>query len=107
MRLILRTLGTWLLSIAVILAVIDGTKSLAANRLVMTPLGDIWTSLNVASLQWVEAFLQSRFFGAMLSPLLAGLLTVPAFVVVGVPAVLLAFLGRSRYIRQYVKTDEI
>lgn len=107
MRLILRTLGTWLLSIAVILAVIDGTKSLAANALVMTPLGDLWQSLNAGSLEWVEAFLETRFFGPALTPMLTSLLTVPSFVVVGVPAIILAFLGRSRYAHQYVRTDEI
>ncbi|AKR58252.1 hypothetical protein GCM10011321_29040 [Youhaiella tibetensis] len=107
MRLILRTLGTWLLSIAVILGVIDGTKSLAANAVITTSLGDLWTSLNATSLEWVQAFLETRFFGPVLTPMLASLLTVPSFVVVGVPAIVLAFLGRSRYVRQYVKTDEI
>jgi len=107
MRLIVRTVGTWLLSIAVILAVIDGTKSLAANAVVTTPLGELWTSLNASSLQWVQAFLESRFFGPILTPMLASLLTVPSFIVIGVPAIVLAFLGRSRYVRQYVKTDEI
>lgn len=107
MRLVVRTLGTWLLSIAVILAVIDGTKSLAANGVVTTPLGDLWTSLNAGSLQWVQTFLESRFFGPVLTPMLASLLSVPSFAVIGVPAIVLAFLGRSRYVRQYVKTDEI
>jgi len=107
MRLILRLLGTWLLSVAVILAVIDGTKSLASNRVILTSLGELWTSLNPDSLDAVKLFLETRFFGPMLTPALAGLLNVPGFVIIGVPAVILAALGRSRYVRQYVKTEEI
>jgi hypothetical protein len=107
MRLFLRILGTWLLGLAVILAVIDGTKSLAASAWVMTPLIETWTAIYAPSLDAVRQFFASRFFGPLLGPLFEALLDVPSFAVVGVPGILFAFLGRSRHSKRYVRHDQI
>jgi len=96
MRLILRVLGTWLLGIGVVLLIIDGTRSLAVNALVMTPLVDTWSYLHSGSLEAVHGFLQSRFFAPMLEQGFDALLAAPGFAVVGMPGILLALLGRSR-----------
>ena len=107
MRLFSRILGTWLLGLALILIVVDGTKSLAANTIVMTPLQDIWAYLNSASIEAVRGFFASRFFGDLLRPGFEALLAYPAFAVVGVPGLLLALAGRSRYPRRYIQQDRI
>jgi hypothetical protein len=106
MRLILRVIGTWLLGIALILVVIDGTRSLAANALVLTPLADFWTMLNPPSLAAVHGFAESRLFGAVLVPALDAVLNYPGFAVIGVPGIVLAVLGRTRRARRYIRTDE-
>ena len=106
MRLILRILGTWLIGMAVILLIIDGIKSLGADSLVTTGLGDTWTSLNAQSLEGVRAFIDTRFFGPVLEPILSGLLSAPGFLVLGIPGVVLAVLGRSRQSRRFVKQDQ-
>jgi hypothetical protein len=106
MRLVLRIIGTWLLAIALILAVIDGTKSLAANALVLTPLSDLWAMLNMQSLQALQGFAASRLFGAVLVPVLDAVLNAPGFAVIGIPGALLALLGRARHSRRYVSTGE-
>lgn len=105
MRLVLRVLGTWLLGIGVILFIIDGTKSLAVNAIVMTSLREIWSSLHPDSLAAMKAFVATRFFGALLEEVLNVVLTFPAFAVVAVPGIVLALLGRSRTsrIRQYTE----
>src|SRR4051812_25558094 len=105
MRLILRIAGTWLLGLALILLVIDGTKSLGANAMVLTSLGSIWTSLHADSLAQVTAFFQSRMFADLLKTGFAMLLSYPAFAVVGIHGVLLAILGRSRKASVYVTHD--
>ena len=46
MRLVLRVVGTLLIAFAVILIIIDGTRSLAANGLVFTPLEATWQSMH-------------------------------------------------------------
>ncbi len=106
MRLILRLLGTWLVGIALILLIIDGTKSLGANAIVATSLGDTWTMLHAQSLEQLRAFLATRFFGPVLDVVITALLTFPAWVVLGIPGIFIAWLGRSRRMRVFVKQDQ-
>jgi predicted PurR-regulated permease PerM len=107
MRLILRIAGTWLIGLAVVLLVVDGTRSLAANALVFASLADLWTQLHPPSLQAVRDFFSSRFFAQLLDAALTALLTYPAFAVFGVPGVILALLGRKPRRERYLRADQI
>jgi len=107
MRLILRLLGTWLVGIALILIIIDGTKSLGANDIVMTSLGDTWTLLHADSLARFREFLATRFFGPVLDVVVSTVLTFPAWLVLGVPGIFIAWLGRSRRVRVFVRQDQL
>lgn len=104
MRLVLRILGTWLIGLALIFLVIDGTKSLAANALVFASLGQAWSQLHPASLEAVSGFFESRFFADLLHVAMQALLTYPVFAVLGVPGIILALMGRrprrDRFLRQ-------
>ena len=106
MRFILRVLGTWLIGMAAILLIIDGIKSLGANSLVTTSLGDTCTLLSADSLDQTRAFIDTRFFGPVLDPLLTALLGCPGFAVVGIPGIVLAAFGRSRQGRRFVRQDQ-
>jgi hypothetical protein len=106
MRLFFRLIGTWLLGMALILLVIDGTKSLAANALVFTPLGETWTAIHAQSLTALREFILTRFFGPVLDPVVVGLLALPGFLVLTVPGVILAVMGRSRRARVFVRQDQ-
>lgn len=107
MRLILRMAGTWLLGLALVLFIIDGTKSLGANRLVVTSLRDAWTWVHADSLAAVTAFFASRFFNTLLDPVFATLLGLPGWAILAVPGVLLAWAGRTRRARLFVRHDQI
>ena len=107
MRIALRIVGTWLIGLALVLLVIDGTKSLAANAVVMTSLGDIWLQIHAQSLDNVREFFQSRFFANLLDRVFDALLTYPAFVVIGVPGIVLALLGRKPRRERFLRTDDI
>ncbi len=107
MRLILRVLGTLLIAFAVILIIIDGTKSLAANTLVLTSLETTWAGMHLESLAALHEFLASRLFGPILQPVISAILSFPGWAVVGVPGVLLAWAGRSRRERVYLRQDQI
>lgn len=107
MRLFLRLLGTWLLSIALILLIIDGTKSLGASAIVMTSLGETWSALHPQSLEQVRAFFATRLFGPLLDSSVAALLGFPGWAVIGVPGILLAWAGRSKRTRVFLKQDQI
>lgn len=106
MRLLLRVIGTWLVGIAVILLVIDGTRSLAANGLVLTSLGETWANLHAESLAETRAFMATRFFGPLLEATIDGLLALPAWLVIGIPGAFIAWLGRTRRARVFVKQDQ-
>lgn len=107
MRLILRIAGTWLIGLALILLVVDGTKSLGANSLMFTSLADLWTSVHAPSLGAVEGFFESRFFAALLDAALKAVLDFPAFAVFGLPGVVLALLGRAPRRERFIKADQI
>ena len=107
MRLILRILGTWLLGVALILLIIDGTRSLGANVLTFTSFGDAWAWVNEPSLGVTREFLRSRFFGPVLEPTIAAILAFPSWAVLAVPGALLAWMGRSRRTRIFVQHDQI
>ena len=106
MRLVLRIVGTWMLGFALILLIIDGTKSLAQSALVFTSLSQTWTDLNAASLVAVRTFLSSRFFGPLLDPAIGAVLALPGWLVLAVPGLILAVMGRSRRVRVFVRQDQ-
>jgi hypothetical protein len=107
MRLFLRTIGTLLIALAVILLIIDGTRSLAANAIVMTPLADTWVAVSPDSLAAVRQFLASRLFGPLLEAVVTAVLGFPGWAVIGVPGILLAWAGRSRRERIFLRHDQI
>jgi hypothetical protein len=107
MRLLLRIVGTLLIACAVILVIIDGTKSLAASALVITPLGDTWSGINAASLAALRQFFATRLFGPLLDGAIAALVSCPGWAVLGVPGLLLAWAGRSRRERVFLRQDQI
>lgn len=102
MRLVLRMVGTWLVALALVLLVIDGTKSLAANALTFTSLTQAWTQVHAGSIEEVRAFLASRYFADFLAQVMDALLAAPAFAVLGIPGLALAFLGRRRRTERFV-----
>lgn len=107
MRLALRLLGTWLIGLAVVLLVIDGTRSLAANHLVFSSFGQTWMALHEPSLDTVRTYFDSRFFADLLAQALDVVLTYPAFAVVGVPGIVLALLGRRPRRERFLRQEEI
>lgn len=107
MRLIFRILGTWLIGLALIFLVVDGTKSLAANTFVFTSLGDAWTQLHPPSLETVSTFFESRFFADLLAVSLEAVLTYPAFAVLAVPGIVLALMGRRPRRERFLRQEQI
>jgi hypothetical protein len=107
MRLILRVLGTWLFALAMVLVIIDGTRTLAASELVITSLGSSWQQMHPDSLAAFRAFLDSRLFGPLLDQVVTAILGFPAWAVIGVPGILLAYAGRARRRNTYLTHDGI
>jgi hypothetical protein len=107
MRLVLRIAGTWLIGLAFVLLVVDGTRSLAANGVLLTTLGSAWNGLHPTSLLALGAFAEGQAFAALFDQTLAGLLDWPAFAVAGVPGLLLVMLGRVPQRERFLRHDQI
>ena len=94
-RTLLRLFSAIALAIAVIMAVQDATRSIAADEVTLTPLGASWASLSPSSLDAVEGFFAANLPAFFWDPVMTGLLSQPGFAVLAVLALLLALAGRQ------------
>lgn len=104
MKLVLRVIGTWMIALALILVVVDGTKSLAASGPVITSFGALWAGLDAPS--WLSTQESLSFY---LSPygvhwLADALFSVPGWALAGAVGVIALFLGRKRRPTVYADT---
>jgi hypothetical protein len=88
MRFLLRLAGLAFLSVAIIMAVLDATRSVAASSLVFTPLAQSWNWASPASLQATRAFLEQQAHPFLWDPVMTSLIALPGWMVF----LLLAFL---------------
>ncbi|HTV70290.1 MAG TPA: hypothetical protein VMF90_17320 [Rhizobiaceae bacterium] len=95
-RFLFRLLAMIALSAAVILAVIDATRSVAAGAFVTTPLGESWLSALPKSLEAVQTMVENSLGRAAWDAIVLYLLTLPGFAVLAVLALLLYAIGRRR-----------
>lgn len=92
-RFLLRFIGFWCLAGGFVVAVVDGTRSIAAAQMVFTPVLSAWTSVSPASLDKARAGL-STAFPAVWTHVAAPILDWPLFVVLSVLGLILMTLGR-------------
>ena len=92
-RFLFRLLATMLLAVAVVMAVIDATRTVAAGGLVMTPLGISWLAVWPDTLEKAQGAL-SAIHPALWDPLMLAVLDAPGFAVFAVLAFLLYAIGR-------------
>ena len=93
---LLRLLSMVLLAVAVIMAVLDATRSIAAAAVVVTPLGASWAAFSPESLAGFEALVTQNLPGPAWDPLALLVLSLPGFAVFAVLSLLAALGGRRR-----------
>jgi hypothetical protein len=95
-----RFVGIWFIAGALVALVIDAAKTIAASALTITPLGEAWSALSLASIMSVQTFVQQQIeptIGAWLwDPVIQWLLLSPTWAVFGIVGFLLTYLGRRR-----------
>ena len=96
MRLLLRLAGLACLSVAVIMAMLDATRSVAESALVATPLADSWTWASPGSMAATKAFVEDRLSAVLWDPLMTGLLALPGWLVFLLLAFVFHALGQPR-----------
>jgi hypothetical protein len=95
LRLLFRLLAMVALAIAVIMAVLDATRTVAASQLVMTPLATSWLAVSPETLNTVQEFVRAKIHPLVWDPVITGILNQPGFIVFGVLAFLLYAIGRK------------
>ncbi|MEO8651114.1 MAG: hypothetical protein ABI391_02360 [Hyphomicrobiaceae bacterium] len=93
----LRIAARILLVVALLALVSDGTRTLATDGgLVVTSFLERWTDLAPASLETVKRTLSLKVHPALWDSVLARLFALPAWLVLGGAAVILAYAARKR-----------
>ena len=98
LRFLARFLGFWLVAAALVTAVVDGAKSIAASALVATPLAESWATIVAMAGSGDDAAAASAT-AATSGPLaiaLAWLFAAPTLLVLAVPGVALLIIGARR-----------
>ncbi|MGI3125198.1 hypothetical protein [Nitratireductor sp. PBL-C9] len=95
-RLIFRILALFALAVAVVMAVIDATRSIAASALIITPLGESWFSVSPDTLNLSQALIQRYTFPVIWDPAIIYILTLPGWLVFAVLALLFHAIGYRR-----------
>ena len=93
-RFVFRLAALLVLAVAVIMAVLDATRSIAAGALVLTPLGQSWFSVSPGTLNLAQALIQRYLAPEIWDPFMIWVLTLPGFAVMTALAFLLYLPGR-------------
>jgi hypothetical protein len=94
-RFLFRFLATVSLAVAVVMAVLDATRTIAAGDWVLTPLGASWMSVSPGTLAATQATIESWLHPALWDPLALSILKLPGFAVFSVLALVLYAIGRK------------
>jgi hypothetical protein len=95
-RFLLRFVGLCLLATAFVFFVYDGTKSIANQHLVYYKVGEVWADIDQNSLNWVEEWVKRKATWAWDPYVQAIFDHVPAWVALGIVAMILILLGRKK-----------
>ncbi len=104
MKFILRVIGTWFIGLALVLIIIDGAKTLAANALIMTSLAESWSSLHAESWLATNQALADLLPGTASRSVVMFMSNAPSWAIFGVVGLLLLLLGRAGAKKRYVAT---
>lgn len=104
--LIVRWLGLWLLAGAFVAFIVDGTKSIAASQITVTPLGQSWFELHPPSLNLVQAVVERYVLPFLWDPVLVNILLLPGWAVLAAIGALLVYLGRKRTPASVITNEE-
>lgn len=95
-RFAVRVFGLWCLAGGFAAAMIDGMKSIAASRVIMSTALETWSELAPGSLAAVVGFVEARLGPAMWASAKSALATVPTWALLGVVGAILVAVALPR-----------
>lgn len=93
LRFLFRFLSTVSLAVAVVMAVLDATRSVASSALVTTPLGRSWQAVSPDTLAATQKFIETTLHPLLWDPVALAILQLPGFVAFGLLALILYAVG--------------
>lgn len=93
-RFIFRVLATLSLAVAVIMSVLDATRSIAADALILTPLSESWRAVSPQSYRAAETAVSEVLWPYVWDPVILTLLSAPGFAVFLALALVFYMIGR-------------
>ena len=93
-RFLFRLLSMLALSVAVIMAVLDATRSIASSALIMTPLATSWAAVSPDTLTAARAAVETRLHPSIWDLLIAPIIGLPGFAVFAALAFLFFAVGK-------------
>jgi len=93
-RFVFRLLATFSLAVAVIMMVIDATRSIAASQWVATPLAQSWSDVSPETFEAAAQFTRDATVPELWDPVALTVLSLPGFVVFLVLALVFYLIGR-------------
>jgi hypothetical protein len=94
-RFLFRLIGFVLLAAGFVALVIDGTKSIAAGRVIVTVLGETWRNLHFTSLQTAQPAIEHHLASWLWDPVMMSVLLSPTAAVGLIVGAMLMWLGRK------------
>lgn len=95
-RFLFRLLALAALAIAVIMAVIDATRSLAASAFVFTPLGESWRAVSPDTVERAREMTQTHAAPFLWDPVALAVLALPGWLIFAALALVFQALGQRR-----------
>lgn len=96
LRFLFRLAAMVALSVSVIMAVLDTTRSVAASALVLTPLNTSWLAVSPDTRSAFESFVRDKVGSLLWDGVIAFVLNQPGFAVFAVLALILYMIGYRR-----------
>ncbi len=94
---LIRIAGIWLMLIAVVALVVDGTKSLSSSQLIWTSLGEQWANISKNSLESAQMFIINNLHSLIWDPLLYSILLWPSWAIIGLIGLFFYWLARKKH----------
>ena len=95
-RFIFRFIGLWILAVAFIALIRDGTKTIAGSAVVLTKLGKDWYDFHPGSLLLAQPAIERHVAPWLWNPVIQTVLEQPTWLVLGVLGAILVLLGRKK-----------
>jgi hypothetical protein len=95
-RFLIKAIGLWIVAAGFIAAVVDGTRSVAASSLVMTPFGQSWFEFSPGTLNLSQAVIQRNVAPWLWDPVIQTALMAPTALVLMGLGFLIMLLGTKR-----------